>query len=135
VYKSLLTAPKLPRPDAVAVALHDKTNKLSESYTAIDRASGGAISAALKRPDFSPGGGSVIAMHAPTGPRLYVLGLGTKEQFQVNHLRAAASRLVPMLHAGARSARGSGSARLSSMRSRAGPTRRRPGSEPRARTG
>ena len=46
MYRSLTTTPRLPRPDALAVALYDKTKRLLDDYAVVDRQSGRASGAA-----------------------------------------------------------------------------------------
>jgi leucyl aminopeptidase len=111
MYRAVSTTRTLSRADAVAVALFDKSPRLPETYEAIDRMCGATLSAAVRRPDFSASAGSVTALHGSRGPRLFVLGLGTSREFHANHLRAAGSRLTPMLYA----------ARASSLRIHLGP--------------
>ena len=110
MYATITTGSK-QSAEAVAVLLHEKDHLLPESYARLDRESGGLLSSAIGRPDFTPTAGTAAALHTALGPRLFVLGLGTKDQFHANHLRAAGSRLTGLLH----------SAKLRSLRLELGP--------------
>ena len=95
MYRSIKSAASPGKVDAVAVALFDKTSKLPDAYTATDKAAGGELSAALKRPDFSAAAGSLTTLRPTKGARLvYVLGLGERSSFKHDTLRNALGKLV-----------------------------------------
>lgn len=100
MYQNILVKDRIPQPAAVAVPLYEKTEKLPSCYAKLDAQWGGVLAAALKRSDFTPSAGSVTPLYPVGGPRVYALGLGPRDQFHANHLRAAAARLVPLLQAG-----------------------------------
>ncbi len=87
-------------PEAVAVALFENTQQLPMEYRRLDKAVGGVLSAGIGRPEVSLGPGDVTVLYSsPQGKqkqpqRVFVLGLGKRERFSSNTLRAAAAGLV-----------------------------------------
>ncbi|MCE9590170.1 MAG: leucyl aminopeptidase [Planctomycetes bacterium] len=85
------------KPDAVAIALFEKTSKLPGAYASIDRAAGGAVSAMLGRGEFSAGRGSLTTVYPAGGKgasRVFILGLGDRDKFTSEAVRVAAARLL-----------------------------------------
>lgn len=85
-------------PEAMAIALFEKTTKLPQGYAAIDKQSGGALAAMIARGEFSAARGAVTCVYpaakSKSPARYYILGLGDKTKFTPEALRIAAARLV-----------------------------------------
>ena len=96
MYRSIRTGQFKSWPDAMAVAFFTGTGRLPSGYVKLDTQCDGALSEAIKRPELSLARGRVTCLYPQRGAaRLYLLGLGDREQF--NHgqgLRAAAASLV-----------------------------------------
>ncbi|MEX0775205.1 MAG: leucyl aminopeptidase [Phycisphaeraceae bacterium] len=95
-----IAASRVARPDAVAVTLFASPSQLPQGYRQIDRDTGGALSALLKRHEFAGERGEVLCLYPAAGPaeRLYVLGLGERRRFTGETLRVAAAKLARSLH-------------------------------------
>ncbi len=80
---------------AVAIAIFEKTAQLPKGYAALDQASGGVITAALGRSEFSAARGAVTTLY-PAGKsrRIYVLGLGPRAKFSAETVRIAAAKAL-----------------------------------------
>ena len=100
MYRQIRTAPRGGQLDAVAVVLFEKTGRLPKGYDRLDRQVDGALSAAIRRPEFSAAQGTVTCLYPAKGPsRVHVLGLGTRERFNRGlALRVAAARLARVAH-------------------------------------
>ncbi len=86
--------------DAVAAFLFDNTRRVPSEFAGLDRSTGGALGAALKREEFSAARGSICCLYPDQGPkRLYLLGLGPADGFDGSTLRVAAARLAAASHA------------------------------------
>ncbi|MBI1368779.1 MAG: leucyl aminopeptidase [Planctomycetes bacterium] len=95
MYKSIKITDKIAKPDALAVALFDKTKKLPAAYDKLDKSCGGALSSAIGRAEFTAGAGSVACVYTTKGPgRVYILGLGEKGNGDLVALRSAAASLT-----------------------------------------
>ena len=103
MYRQIRPAPRDSRLDAVAVVLFENTGRLPKGYDRLDRQVDGALSAAIRRAEFSAAQGSVTCLYPAKGPgRVYVLGLGTRERFNRGAaLRVAAARLARAAHGAA----------------------------------
>lgn len=98
MYRTIDLAPS-PSPDAtVAIALFESGSApatLPPAYADVDRAAGGALSRLLGRAEFKPAKGAVLTAYPHQGPeRVYVIGLGDREKFTAEVLRAGVGRLV-----------------------------------------
>jgi leucyl aminopeptidase len=81
--------------DAVAVALFTGNSKLPDSYQQLDDRAGGALTKALKRPEFSAKAGALTCLYPESGPKhLFVLGLGKSGKLKPDKLRTAAAKLL-----------------------------------------
>ncbi len=79
------------KQDATAVVLFQDDRKLPEALAGLDEQTGGALSAAIVRPEFDAKSGSLLCLYPDTGPaRLFVAGLGDREAFRSDRLREAA---------------------------------------------
>lgn len=98
MYRQLRTKAAANVSDAIlVVGLYEKTTRLPSGYKATDEQLGGAIAAAIARPEFSAAKGAVTAVYPTTGSdKLYILGLGKNESELGEALRIAGSRLVKM---------------------------------------
>ena len=96
IYRHVQSAARTRRrPDALAVALFEKTTSLPAGYKKLDAQTGAALTAAIKRSEFSAAKGAVTCFYPEKGPsRLYVLGLGSKAKFTAEVLRIAGGVLV-----------------------------------------
>ena len=82
--KISFAAPKLPKSGAIAVAVTDAST-LSPSAQALDRATGGALTRAMKNGRFSGKKGQVLELVAPAGlanGRIVMFGLGKPKALQ-----------------------------------------------------
>jgi leucyl aminopeptidase len=78
--------------DAVAVAMFEKTTTLPVHMKALDAATGGALARALALGDFKGKAGSVSSIPLSGGiKRLLLVGLGSRESFDIDNLRWAAA--------------------------------------------
>ncbi|HEY5766073.1 MAG TPA: M17 family peptidase N-terminal domain-containing protein, partial [Candidatus Deferrimicrobiaceae bacterium] len=87
------------RADLLVVNLFEGTKRPGGATGAVDRAIGGAISAAIRDGDFAGKWGETLFLRPPKGiaaPRLLVVGLGKRESFTPDHVRQAA---VPVMQA------------------------------------
>lgn len=98
MYRKIRTArsPAKTTPQAVAVVLFDrKSKRLPEGYRTLDRRCGGALSAALRRTEFSRARGAVNCIYPQKGAeRLYVMGLGAPQNFEPSHVRLIGAALL-----------------------------------------
>ncbi|OGP33776.1 MAG: hypothetical protein A2X88_04905 [Deltaproteobacteria bacterium GWC2_65_14] len=81
------------RADMLVVNLFEGTKTPGGATGAVDRAIGGAISAAVRDGDFSGKWGETLSLRPGKGiasPRVLVVGLGKKEAFTPDHVRQAA---------------------------------------------
>jgi leucyl aminopeptidase len=101
MYQTIKPSSATRSPHALAVAMFDQeSRRLPAGYRAMDERVGGALAAAIARPEFDPCKGSVSAVYSPDGKsRLFILGLGPRELFNADALRQAAACLVQKLHA------------------------------------
>jgi len=87
------------KADLLVVNLFEGTKSPGGATGAVDRAIGGAISAAIRDGDFTGKWGETLLLRPPKGivsPRLLVVGLGKRESFTLDHVRQAA---VPVMQA------------------------------------
>lgn len=85
------------KADLLVVNLFEGTKRPGGATGAVDRAVGGAISAAIRAGDFTGKWGETLFLRPGKGiasPRLLVVGLGKRESFTPDHVRQAA---VPVL--------------------------------------
>lgn len=83
------------KPDVVAVAIFAGSRKLQAKYATLDRQAGGALSQAVKRPEFSAAAGVVTAAYADRGVRrLFLVGLGDPKKFTGTVLRRASAGVL-----------------------------------------
>ena len=83
------------KPDALVVALFEVTPREARKYARLDERVGGALSRALKRPEFSAAGGALTVAHPDRGVgRLFVVGLGDPQKFSGRVLRVAAANVL-----------------------------------------
>jgi leucyl aminopeptidase len=95
MYRAIHLAPPSPSPECVAVGMFSGAKTLPPAYAGIDRRTGGALSAALARAEFSARKGEWTVLYPPKGcKRLYILGLGEEQRFTLQAVRAAASKLL-----------------------------------------
>ncbi len=96
MYRSLkATASVSTHPQAVAIAMYGGASQsLPKAYRLLDRQWGGALAAAIKRPEFTRDAGSVTCLYPEGGTRLFVLGLGDKKSFREDTLRACLGSLL-----------------------------------------
>jgi len=83
-------------PEAVAIALLDKTTRLPQGYAALDKQSGGVLAAMIARGEFSAARGAVTCVYpahaaakSKSPARYYILGLGDKAKFTPEAIDAA----------------------------------------------
>ncbi len=94
-----IRARTIDRPDAIAVALSDKTRKKPPALAGLDRRLGGALDAAVRRPEFSAAVGAVTTVYPDRGAkRLFVIGLGDAGE-PLRALREGGAALVKAAHA------------------------------------
>ncbi|MCC7193356.1 MAG: leucyl aminopeptidase [Phycisphaeraceae bacterium] len=95
MYRRIAHAPSRPG-NAFAIALFEKPAALPTGYVALDRKSGGVISAAIKRAEFSAARGNLTTLYGADDPnqRIFVLGLGEREKFNPEVLRIGVAKLV-----------------------------------------
>jgi len=92
MYRSIRIASR--KADAVAIVLLDSQKTVPAGYAGLDRELGGAITEALKRPEFAAKLGSVTTLYPAKGAaRLFIVGLGDGKQL-TQAVRIAASKLV-----------------------------------------
>lgn len=81
------------KADLLVVNLFEGTKRPGGATGAVDRAIGGAISAAIRDGDFTGKWGDTLLLRPGRGiaaPRLLVIGLGKREAFTLDHVRQAA---------------------------------------------
>ena len=102
MYRNIRAAARSTRmsQNAVAVAMFTNANRLPRGYMELDKSCAGALSASLRRPEFSAASGAWTCLYPNIGPtRLYVLGLGPAERFGHGEpLRIAAANLIRAAH-------------------------------------
>ncbi|QNN23989.1 leucyl aminopeptidase [Planctomycetales bacterium ZRK34] len=96
MYKSLRSADKIAKPDAIAITLPSGVKRVPKKYAALDKQLDGSIAALIKRAEFSADAGSLTCVYPAKGPsRLYVIGLGdVKQDDTLRALRVGAASLV-----------------------------------------
>ncbi len=99
MYDRIRPAAGRAKPEADVVCLFVGTKRLPASCDGLHESGADALRAALKRPDLDLAAGSVHALCPPSGPRLFVIGLGDAQRFVAQNLRIATSALVAKLHA------------------------------------
>jgi len=86
-------------PQAIAIALFDDQKKLPRSYQILDKELAGSLGAAMTRPEFSPGVGTVACLYPTSGAqRVYVIGLGAKKSYRHDVLRSGLGKLSQLIH-------------------------------------
>jgi len=81
------------KADLLVVNLFEGTKSPGGATGAVDRAIGGAITAAIREGDFTGKWGDTLLLRPAGGiasPRLLVVGLGKRESFTLDHVRQAA---------------------------------------------
>ena len=93
------------RSQAIAVALFDRIRRLPDQYARLDAQFDRALSAAIKRREYSAAGGIVTTVypHQEGGSkgygRLFILGLGEQSRCSAEILRIGAAKLTRVAHA------------------------------------
>lgn len=88
-----------PQPACMVIALFEGLTRTPVGYHALDAKVGGALGKAIKRAEFGCSAGSVACLYPANGfDRLYILGLGVKEKFTLQTLRAASAALAKKLN-------------------------------------
>ncbi len=98
MYRQLRTKVSADVSNAVlVVGVYEKTTQLPAGYQATDEQLGGAIAAAIARPEFSAAKGAITTVHPAQGSdKVYILGLGRNASELGEALRIAGSRLVKL---------------------------------------
>ncbi len=100
MYKQITSDQEITREaaPAVAITLFENTTTLPQAYASLDELSGGALSAAVTRPEFSAAKGALTPVYPAadaSGPeRYFILGLGSADKPNPEGLRLAAGQLV-----------------------------------------
>ena len=101
MYRNIRIASSLPKTasHATVIALFEKTVAVPEGYKALDAASGGAISAALKREEFSTAKNTLTTLYptkadAKSPSRIFVIGLGDAAKVNADVLRTGGAKVV-----------------------------------------
>ena len=98
MYRRIRTSTARSRPEAIAVAVFEKTAQVPSGYKALDDQGGGELGRALKRQEFSSARDAVTALYPSSGPgRLYVIGLGQRDKGVAQGLRQGTAALLRTL--------------------------------------
>ncbi|MCC6320863.1 MAG: leucyl aminopeptidase family protein [Phycisphaerales bacterium] len=93
MFESIRPVPASGHKSPVNVIGIFKDKKLDEAGKALDKSSGGAVSAAIARGECTGESGRIVEAHAPgkNDRRIIIVGLGKRETFTVGTLRAVAA--------------------------------------------
>jgi len=88
-------------PDAAAVMICDRKDRLPSGYRDLDKSLGGMIAAAIGRAEFKADRGAVLTLYPSAGSsrkrlieRLYIVGLGPEKKLDSQALRLAGAALM-----------------------------------------
>lgn len=85
-------------PQALAVALFEDQTKLPRAYQVLDEELGGCLSAAIKRPEFTSAAGKITCQYPTSGAsRLYIIGMGSRDNYRQDTLRTGLGKLLIQL--------------------------------------
>ncbi len=80
---------------AETVFLFQKTTRLQSAYAPLNRATGGAVAAAMRRAEFSAETGVISTVHSlKSSSCVFMVGLGAESCFDANTLRTATAKLT-----------------------------------------
>lgn len=86
-------------PQALAVALFEDQDKLPRAYQILDKELGGCLAQAIKRAEFSAAAGKVTCQYPTSGAtRIYIIGLGSRENYRHDTLRTGLGKLMALLN-------------------------------------
>lgn len=85
-------------PQAVAVALFDDQKKLPRAYQVLDKELGSCIADAMTRDEFTVATGKITCLYPTTGAkRVYIIGLGSRDNYRHDALRTGLGKLLTLL--------------------------------------